>query len=643
MSKMCPHIQVMSAPVLDAIRRVKPPMVKIMDPSRNDLLAIRAASPTSLIVARRYAPDQSFDAPLVHGTVFANMYSEVIDLIDVAEVYNEPVNNTTPPDAIARFDEFQEAFAHRIWELRAECKVGLFCLPTGNFSYPGEPTFKDFPKSLALPKDKVFICVHEYAWYTWDGDSPARCLRYRRQMDGLTGHKVLITECGLTQMVLAGHPDIGWRSGVERNVFIDGAAWYDSELQKDHYVVGAAMFNCGPSYGWDTFECAAEWEEAVKRAPVVIEPRFETPIRVLVGENVVTMELEEYLRGVVPAEMYPVQWPASSGLGASEDAALQAQAVASRTYALWRIANPRSESFDVYGDARDQVYDPQRIHDHTDTAVGATRGVTVCGITARYVSTCGRLDCPYCQGANGYDGKTWGGRMCQYGAQALARRGLDFHEILKRYYGEIVFSDGWEWRFSMGKTLYKDPATDAFAMANGLVTGCRVDVRKAEYAGQTVSKGQTVYRVVSLAFINEEQARGDTRIRAQVLGIAGNVVKAKVINAWPQQRAPNWDETAYDWASPAHWAEFAQGGGNYSPDKDGPLGPYVLFVEMPGAASDWCVGFGLPGNRHVAYEVVFQECTAYVDDVDIGPEEPPDKPGCGALVGWIIKLLQKVQ
>lgn len=189
----------------------------------------------------------------------------------------------------------------------------------------------------------------------------------------------------------------------------------------------------------------------------------------------------------------------------------------------------------------------------------------------------------------------------------------------------------------MSKSLYKDPATDAFAMKDGLVTGCRVDVRKAEDVGHTLTKGQRVYRVVNVTFINEEQARGDTRIQAQVMDVNGNVAQAKIVNAWPQQKAPNWDDSAYDWASPAHWAEFAQGGGNYDPSKHGPIGPYVLYVDM-GAPSDWCVGFGLPGNRHVGYLVMFQECTAYVDDV--GVEQEPT--GCSPLA-WLVKFLQKLQ
>jgi stage II sporulation protein D len=63
-------------------------------------------------------------------------------------------------------------------------------------------------------------------------------------------------------------------------------------------------------------------------------------------EAVNTVNLELYLRSVVPAEMSST-WTS---------AALQAQAVAARTYATRGSANPKASWFDVFGDTRDQAY-----------------------------------------------------------------------------------------------------------------------------------------------------------------------------------------------------------------------------------------------------------------------------------------------
>jgi SpoIID/LytB domain protein len=94
-------------------------------------------------------------------------------------------------------------------------------------------------------------------------------------------------------------------------------------------------------------------------------------VRVLVGSTVKTLALESYVRGVISAEM-PAEWPA---------AALQAQAVAVRTYALTAHAGDGSkigQQFDVYSDTRSQVYrGPSAETASTNAAALATAGQIV--------------------------------------------------------------------------------------------------------------------------------------------------------------------------------------------------------------------------------------------------------------------------
>jgi stage II sporulation protein D len=92
----------------------------------------------------------------------------------------------------------------------------------------------------------------------------------------------------------------------------------------------------------------------------------QTRITVLVGGKVRAIPLETYARGVVGAEM-PADWPL---------AALEAQAVASRTYALTDHAG--GARFDVYADTRSQVYLGRKAQTaQTDAAVAATAGQVV--------------------------------------------------------------------------------------------------------------------------------------------------------------------------------------------------------------------------------------------------------------------------
>jgi len=77
------------------------------------------------------------------------------------------------------------------------------------------------------------------------------------------------------------------------------------------------------------------------------------------------VDMEDYLRGVVPSEM-PFTW-------ATE--ALKAQAVAARTYALNRLLGRANPAYDVVATIADQVYLGIRVEKpETDAAIGATAG-----------------------------------------------------------------------------------------------------------------------------------------------------------------------------------------------------------------------------------------------------------------------------
>jgi SpoIID/LytB domain protein len=109
-------------------------------------------------------------------------------------------------------------------------------------------------------------------------------------------------------------------------------------------------------------------------------------VRVLVGSRVQVLPLESYVRGVVSAEM-PSSWPL---------AALEAQAVASRTYAL--TAHAGGSRFDVYADTRSQVYRGASAYTpETDAAVAATAGEVISyagnpAITFFFASSGGRTE-----------------------------------------------------------------------------------------------------------------------------------------------------------------------------------------------------------------------------------------------------------
>ncbi len=98
------------------------------------------------------------------------------------------------------------------------------------------------------------------------------------------------------------------------------------------------------------------------------------------------LNLEDYLRGVVPNELSPGMFPQLE--------ALKAQAVAARTYALRNLGQYRSRGYDICATPACQVYRGfSTEHPLTDEAVRETAGITAQYqgelINALYTSTCG--------------------------------------------------------------------------------------------------------------------------------------------------------------------------------------------------------------------------------------------------------------
>ncbi|MCG8401993.1 MAG: SpoIID/LytB domain-containing protein [Firmicutes bacterium] len=107
--------------------------------------------------------------------------------------------------------------------------------------------------------------------------------------------------------------------------------------------------------------------------PVPGAPDREPTISLFVKEQGVKkdIKLEEYLAGVVAAEMEPT-WPVN---------ALAAQAIVARTYTMYNIRSGRVKKLhgtDASTDVQEfQAYDPTRINDNVRKAVEATRGEVI--------------------------------------------------------------------------------------------------------------------------------------------------------------------------------------------------------------------------------------------------------------------------
>lgn len=267
MHKLGFHINRVSDEVYAAIMKARPPVIKTLDHNVDFWRRVKDALPDTFIIGRLYEAQQVFTPdPEARGRAFAeriiNLEINRYRLIDAWESYNEclpPTDDTTLYEA---YDRFQVAFAERLRAAGLEPVAMNF----GAGQYLGEDWVRYFPRTL---ETYTYLGFHEYDWPTFwrlhqEGVQAGNggmwlALRYRRIMDPVrqaygNKHTAVITECGLTQAVYPGRPDVGWRAELSEEQYWESLRWYNDELLKDDYVLGALIFVVGATAPWHSFE-----------------------------------------------------------------------------------------------------------------------------------------------------------------------------------------------------------------------------------------------------------------------------------------------------------------------------------------------------------------------------------------------------
>lgn len=202
------------------------------------------------------------------------------------EGHNEPVWNTNAE--MAWYAQFE------VERMRLMTAEGLRCV-IGNFA-SGAPILSQWPAFLpalaAAQVHQAILGLHEYScplmwWMTGDhqlnpdeheGDEGWTTLRYRKVYrqhlipNGYGDVPLVITECGIDPLVNPKPPEAGvggtWKQlghywamhhneHDKEDFYFRQLVWYDNELQKDDFVLGAAVFTWG-SFGlpWSGFDIA---------------------------------------------------------------------------------------------------------------------------------------------------------------------------------------------------------------------------------------------------------------------------------------------------------------------------------------------------------------------------------------------------
>lgn len=180
-----------------------------------------------------------------------------------------------------------------VQRMRLMADLGLKCV-IGNFA-AGSPDLSLWPAFLpaleVARQYQAILGLHEYScpWMWWmtgayqldpnadEGDEGWTTLRYRKIYrqhlipNGLGNVPLAITECGIDPLVNPKPPGVEggtWKKlggfwaehdkePDKNDYYYRQLVWYDKELQKDNYVIGATIFTWG-SFGppWSDFDVA---------------------------------------------------------------------------------------------------------------------------------------------------------------------------------------------------------------------------------------------------------------------------------------------------------------------------------------------------------------------------------------------------
>jgi hypothetical protein len=289
-TKLGPHV-LRSAADLNEYIQAGPAVVKLV----GDWGLARDIPEDVLVVGRRHQADYDAQLQKASGKTPREAAQQFVQdqlgtyqsnpRITYWEGHNEPVwNSEEEMDWYARFE---------VERMRLMAERGLKCV-IGNFA-TGSPDLALWPAFLpalrAARQHQAILGLHEYScpWMWWmtgrhqldptadEGDEGWTTLRYRKVYrqhlipNGLGDVPLVITECGIDPLVNPkppGAPGGAWKhlgsfwaehddEPDKADYYFRQLVWYDRELQKDDYVIGATIFTWG-SFGrpWSDFDVA---------------------------------------------------------------------------------------------------------------------------------------------------------------------------------------------------------------------------------------------------------------------------------------------------------------------------------------------------------------------------------------------------
>ncbi len=285
--------------IMDLIATRNVTLLKTLELDPTFLADVRARSPETVIVGRVMLgqvdlsrADMSAEARRALEAVLPFALDERrAGLVDAWEGFNEPV----PGDE----DQVHKLAALEAERVRLLAENGLRAV-VGNFG-AGQPPLEWWtafrPALEAAQAHGGYLGLHEYSaptiWFNTNrdpldfradsADEGWLTLRYRkvyRQFLISWGLRLplLMTECGVDGLVTGrpGPPGKGWKDfagywaelGMGQDAagnYVEQLAWYDSQLQQDDYVLGAAVFAMTAFQGWESYQLQGKAAEILQQ------------------------------------------------------------------------------------------------------------------------------------------------------------------------------------------------------------------------------------------------------------------------------------------------------------------------------------------------------------------------------------------
>lgn len=231
--------------VVEYVARAQPRVAVSMEHNLETWRAIKQASPNTFVIGRYYVDDadQKYedDPEGLAERFFSLMRPDAEKMREVYDAWMSYNEIGLGKDDGARERARRYSRFHVRWGDLMRQTGFISCA----YSFAtGNPELDLWPYLTEGLCHCDLLSLHEYSACTMEQDQGWLCLRYRRAIATLAPEArrpVVITECGIDGGLI-GQAQSGWSKFTSEAGYLDSLKWYDVELQKDDYVIGAAIF-----------------------------------------------------------------------------------------------------------------------------------------------------------------------------------------------------------------------------------------------------------------------------------------------------------------------------------------------------------------------------------------------------------------